>query len=132
MRKSPFKRKTPMRRAPVRKGRARVERDPYLDWIAAHECLLCGYPQSDPHHAGLHGHGEKCDDSLVLPLCRACHVVADSPIDFALLYNAEHPGDRIVHFQAWVQEQTAKLNREYGYRMGLDAKAVGYSDGGGI
>jgi hypothetical protein len=57
----------------------------YLTWIATKECLVCGDPNTVPHHCeGLlpaRGLAVK-HDLLAVPLCVLCHVQVHGTPDF--------------------------------------------------
>jgi len=46
----------------------------FLTWVRQLACCNCGRPgPNDAHHEGKKGVGQKVRDTLVVPLCRACH-----------------------------------------------------------
>ncbi len=49
--------------------------DPYLSFIRSKSCLVCGNPETVPHHEPLKqaGKGIKAPDSQTIPLCARCH-----------------------------------------------------------
>ena len=48
----------------------------YLSFIRGHNCILCGNPDTVPHHEALGqgGKGIKAPDSFTLPMCTGCHM----------------------------------------------------------
>lgn len=54
----------------------RVKDPKHLKRVAAMECCVCGWPDSDAHHiigGKDSGMALKPDDTRTIPLCRACH-----------------------------------------------------------
>jgi len=47
-----------------------------LSFIKTKPCIICGHPDSEPHHEplGHGGKGIKAPDNQALPMCRSCHV----------------------------------------------------------
>ena len=49
----------------------------YLDFIRSHPCVMCGNPQTVPHHVRRSywgaGMGVKPHDYVTLPVCVRCH-----------------------------------------------------------
>lgn len=95
-----LKRKTPMARTPLSRGkpvqkpRRKVQkaanderwRSPeYIAWVKSLPCCRCAGPGGDPHHViglhwGLSGMGLTAPDSLAMPVCRGCHqAIHNSP-----------------------------------------------------
>ncbi len=87
MKRTPLKRKTPMRRAPFR-GKAsgkssyrRRERDlVYMAWVLTQPCLLRSVADAGPcygrvqaDHAGARALGKKAPDNTCIPLCLKHH-----------------------------------------------------------
>lgn len=85
MKRSPLRRKSPVkpkRKKPRRSGRVR---DPkYLEFVRTLPCCAPHVPefvvltqpcgQSEAHHAGNdRGYGQKCSDHDTIPLCRTAH-----------------------------------------------------------
>lgn len=97
MKRSPLKRKSPMKRTRSRPGKsktkyARRERDwAYMAFVRGEPCALSGGApvacdlwvaghspdgcrgQIEAHHAGVHGVGQKADDNTCVSLCQYHH-----------------------------------------------------------
>lgn len=80
MRKSPLKRKTPMKRTrirqkPVTTRTPKLGDDPdRLTWMRKLPCCACNAsPPSHAHHSTGAGMALKAQDSLAMPLCHVCH-----------------------------------------------------------
>ena len=80
MKRTPLKRKTPMRRTAMKRGPTKVRSakeggDPvYLDWIRSLDCCGCNTkPPCHPHHSTGAGMGLKSSDREAMPLCWRCH-----------------------------------------------------------
>ncbi|MDV6318783.1 DUF968 domain-containing protein [Chromohalobacter sp. HP20-39] len=77
--KAPMNRKREKRTAPKRKVSDTRFRSPaYLAWVRTLPCCACGVSPCDAHHMvgmyGVGGMGLKAEDSMAMPLCRACHM----------------------------------------------------------
>jgi len=48
----------------------------YLEFIRGLNCIVCGHPDTVPHHEplGHGGKGIKAPDSQTLPMCTGCHM----------------------------------------------------------
>lgn len=90
MRRTPLKRKTPLKaNAGLKRGtkklaaRSKTKKDPryrnraYLNWVKKQPCVMCGQQADDPHHiigiGYLGGAGTKAPDQYVMPVCRIHH-----------------------------------------------------------
>ncbi len=96
MKRSSLRRKTPLARKPMRRGKrrtkyARRERDrPRIQWTWQQNCAVAdwGYGRVaswhgppagrcsgrvEAHHAGVHGYGNKAPDDTVIPMCTLHH-----------------------------------------------------------
>lgn len=87
LRRTELKRKSPMKRTPMRKGSRKTkyamrERDiDYMLWVKTLPCLLAGVDGAGPctgvveaDHAGLRGMGQKAPDDTCIPLCSGHHL----------------------------------------------------------
>ena len=80
MKRSPLKRKTPIRRTRMKVAARKSTDDPaYLDRVRRLPCcarFLPGHSCAGPvvaHHAGRHGVGQRCPDREAIPLCSLAH-----------------------------------------------------------
>lgn len=86
MKRTPLRRKTPIKSVTVAKRKAPKKRTTlarwrspeYIAWIKTLPCVICHKPGVDPHHViglhwGLSGGGLTAPDSFVMPACRKCH-----------------------------------------------------------
>jgi len=112
-RKSPLRAKAPMNRkrekrsAPKRRTIDTRWRSPaYLAWVRTLPCCVCGASPCDAHHmVGMHGVGGmglKAEDSMAMPLCRACHMELH-----------REPG-WLQHQPRWLRHTIALGMREFG------------------
>jgi len=48
----------------------------YMEFIRTKPCLVCGHPNTVPHHEplGRGGKGIKAPDSQTVPMCTGCHI----------------------------------------------------------
>lgn len=83
MKRTPLKRKTALRRSPMRRSRkptkyrARPRDVEYMVWVRRQTCCasylgVCRGPV-EADHAGRRGVGRKADDTTCIPLCRYHH-----------------------------------------------------------
>lgn len=80
MKRTPLKRKTPMRRTrlqqkpPRKRSSAEGGDEVYLDWIRSLPCCVCGVrTSSHAHHSTGAGMALKAPDREAMPLCPRCH-----------------------------------------------------------
>ncbi|WP_277810667.1 DUF968 domain-containing protein [Chromohalobacter canadensis] len=61
-----------------RGAESRFRSPDYLAWVRTLPCCACGVSPCDAHHMvgmyGVGGMGLKAEDSMAMPLCRACHM----------------------------------------------------------
>lgn len=88
MKRSPLKRKTPLRPRgaagpavkrvepkKIRKARGPARSSPFLAFVRTQPCLVPGCREpSEAHHWGRRGMGQKCADWESVPLCHFHHV----------------------------------------------------------
>lgn len=107
MKRSPLRRKTPMRRRSVSKYRMRVRDIDYMKWVKRQPCAArwfdpdgC-YGVVEADHAGRRGYGQKADDRTCIPLCTNHHELRGS------FHGVFKDWDQ-ARMRAWLLEVTAR------------------------